>query len=324
MKVLITRKIPRAGLEMLRKHPSIEIDYRQGPPLSNKEMLEAVKDVDAMIAVIPDQINKEIVEAGKNLKLIAAYSVGFDHIDVVTASEKGVFVSNTPGDLTEAVAEHSMALLMSIGRQIVKADKFVTDGDYKFWDPMIFLGPRFTEKTLGLVGFGRIGQHFAKIAKNGFDMRILYNDVKRHEDAEKDLGAMFVDLDKLFEQSDFVSIHVPLLPSTHHLITSREFKKMKPTAYLINTARGPIIDEDALVLALRENWIEGAAIDVYEEEPKVNPELKVLDNVILTPHIGSATREARIEMARMAAANVIEVLINKKDPINLVNKDVKK
>ncbi len=324
MKVLITRKIPRAGLEMLRKHPSIEIDYRQGPPLSHKEMLEAVKDVDAMIAVIPDQINKEIVEAGKNLKLIAAYSVGFDHIDVVTASEKGVFVSNTPGDLTEAVAEHSMALLMSIGRQIVKADKFVTDGDYKFWDPMIFLGPRFTEKTLGLVGFGRIGQHFAKIAKNGFDMRILYNDVKRHEDAEKDLGAMFVDLDKLFEQSDFVSIHVPLLPSTHHLITSREFKKMKPTAYLINTARGPIIDEDALVLALRENWIEGAAIDVYEEEPKVNPELKVLDNVILTPHIGSATREARIEMARMAAANVIEVLINKKDPINLVNKDVKK
>lgn len=324
MKVLITREIPRAGIEMLRKHPSIELDYRQGPPLTHEEMLDAVKDVDALIVVIPDQINAEVIEAGKNLKLIAAYSVGFDHIDVKTASEKKIYVSNTPGDLTEAVAEHAMALLLAIGRQVVKADKFVREGQYKYWDPMIFLGPRFTEKTLGLVGLGRIGGHFAKIAKNGFNMKIIYNDVKRNAELEQELGAMFVDLDHLFEQSDFISIHVPLLPSTKHLITTREIRKMKPTAYLINTSRGPIIDEDALILSLRENWIEGAAIDVYEEEPNMRKELKELDNVVLTPHIGSATREARIEMARMAAANVIEVLINNKEPINLVNRDLTK
>ncbi len=155
-------------------------------------------------------------------------------------------------------------------------------------------------------------------------MKVMYNDVKRNSDLEQEIGALYVDLDTLFEQSDFISIHVPLLPSTKHLITTREIRKMKPTAYIINTARGPIIDEDALILALKENWIEGAAIDVFEEEPKMRQELKELDNVILTPHIGSATREARIEMARMAAANVIEVLINNKEPINLVNKDVAK
>lgn len=322
MKVLITRKIPRAGIELLRKH-AIEIDYRQGPPLTDAELKDAIKDVDAIIPVIPDQITKEVLEAGKNLKIVAHYAVGYDNIDVKAASELGIYVTNTPGDLTESVAEHAMALMLAAGRKIVQADAFTTAGNYKFWDPMIFLGPVFRGKTLGIVGFGRIGQHLAKIAKGGFNMRILYHDVQQNEEAEREIGASFVSLDELFEMSDIISIHVPLLPSTRHLITSREFKKMKPTAYLINTARGPIIDEDALVLALEENWIAGAGIDVYEEEPKVNPKLKVLNNVILTPHIGSATREARIEMARMAAANVIEVLINKKKPIHPVNKEVK-
>lgn len=319
MKVLITREIPRAGIEMLQKYPTLELDYRKGTPLSTAELKEAIKDADAIISVIPDQITREVLDAAKNLKLVANYAVGFDNIDTKAASEKGVYVANTPGDLTESVAEHSLALMLTAGRKIAAADKFVREGKYKYWDPMIFLGPVFREKTLGLIGFGRIGQWFAKLAKGAFNMQILYTDVTQNALAEKEIGATYTTMDELLEKSDIISIHVPLLPSTKHLITSRELKKMKPTAFLINTARGPIIDEDDLLVALKENWIAGAGIDVYEEEPKIHPGLKDLENVVLTPHIGSATREARIEMARMAAANVIEVLINKKPPVSLVN-----
>ena len=323
MKVLITREIPRAGVELLRKH-ALELDYRKGAPLSDSELKKAIKDADAVISVIPDNISREVLESAKNLKVIANYAVGYDNTDVKAASEMGIYVSNTPGDLTESVAEHSMALMLAVGRKIVQADKFVREGKYKYWDPMIFLGPTFSEKTLGLIGFGRIGQWFAKLAKGAFNMRVLYTDIARNESAEKEIGAIYTSMDELLEQSDIVSIHVPLLPSTKHLITRREIKKMKPTAILINTARGPIIDEDDLCVALRENWISGAGIDVYEQEPKIYAGLKELENVVLTPHIGSATRESRIEMARMAAANVIEVLINKKPPISLVNKDINK
>lgn len=323
MKVLITRKIPRAGIELLRKHPDLELDYRKGPPLSNSELKKAIKDTEGIISVIPDKIAKDVLKSGENLKIVANYAVGYDNIDVAFADSLGIHVSNTPGDLTIAVAEHSMALMLAVGRKIVEADAFVTAGKYKFWDPMIFLGPEFHEKTLGLLGFGRIGQYFGKIAKGAFNMRLVYNDVKRNEEGEAKLGAIYTSIDELLEVSDIVSIHVPLLPSTRHLITSRELKKMKPTAILINTARGPIIDEDALAVALEENWIDGAGIDVYEEEPKIYPKLKKLSNVVLTPHIGSATREARIGMARLAANNIIEVLINKKTPINPVNKGIK-
>jgi glyoxylate reductase len=321
MKVVVTRKIPRAGIEMLRKHPSLELDLREGPPLKPEALMEAVKGAHAVIPVIPDKVTKEVLEAaGPDLKIVAHYAVGYDNIAVDEATKMGIYVSNTPGDLTEAVAEHSMALLMAVGRRVVEADRFTRSGHYEYWDPMIFLGPRFTEKTLGIIGFGRIGQHFAKIAHNGFDMKILYHDVQKNEKAEKEYNALYVSMEDLLEKSDFISLNVPLLPSTRHLIGEREFKKMKPTAYLINTARGAVIDEDAMAVALREHWIEGAGIDVYEDEPKVYEGLKNLDNVVLTPHIGSATREARIEMARMAAANVIEVLINKNPPLNLVNK----
>lgn len=323
MKVFITRKIPRAGINMLREHTKLKLDYRQEAPLSKEKLIEGVKDADAIIPVIPDKIDKEILEAGKNLKIVAHYAVGYDNIDLETASKLGIYVTNTPGDLTEAVAEHSIALLMAAGRRIVEADKFTREENYNYWDPMIFLGPRFTEKTLGIIGFGRIGQHTAKIAKNGFDMRILYNDTKRAPKAEEEIGAIYSSLNDLLEQSDFISIHVPLLPSTKHLITAREIKKMKPTAYIVNTARGPVIDEDALSVALEKNWIAGAGIDVYEEEPHLYEGLKRLDNVVLTPHIGSATREARIEMARMAANNIIKTLIDNKEPPNLVNKKIK-
>ena len=250
--------------------------------------------------------------------MVSNYAVGYDNIDVKAATEMKIYVSNTPGDLTESVAEHAMALMLTVGRKIVAADRFVREGKYKYWDPMIFLGPVFSGKTLGLVGFGRIGQWFAKLAKGAFNMRILYTDISKNESAEKEFGAIYVSMDELLEQSDIVSLHVPLLPSTKHLITRREIKKMKPAAILINTSRGPIIDEDDLCVALRENWISGAGIDVYEQEPKIYAGLKELKNIVLTPHIGSATHEARIEMARMAAANVIEGLINKKPPISLL------
>lgn len=318
MKVLITREIPRAGIDLLRKHAELELDYRKGAPLSDSELKKAIKDADAVISVIPDQITREVLQSAKNLKIVSNYAVGYDNIDVKAATEMKIYVSNTPGDLTESVAEHAMALMLTVGRKIVAADRFVREGKYKYWDPMIFLGPVFSGKTLGLVGFGRIGQWFAKLAKGAFNMRILYTDISKNESAEKEFGAIYVSMDELLEQSDIVSLHVPLLPSTKHLIPRREIKKMKPAAILINTSRGPIIDEDDLCVALRENWISGAGIDVYEQEPKIYAGLKELKNIVLTPHIGSATHEARIEMARMAAANVIEVLINKKPPISLV------
>lgn len=302
----------------------MELDIREGPPLSPEKLKEAVKGTDAIISVIPDQINRAVMEtAGPSLKLVANYAVGFDNVDLETASKLGIYVSNTPGDLTEAVAEHSLALILALARKIVEADKYTRAGNFKYWEPMIFLGPRIAEKTLGIVGMGRIGQHLAKLAKNGFNMRILYHDLKREEQVERDLGAIYTSVDELLENSDFVSLHVPLLPSTEHMIGLKELRKMKPTAYLINTARGKIVDEESLIKGLQEKWIEGAAIDVFDYEPAISPELKALNNLIMTPHIASATREARIEMARMAAENVIEVLINKRPPVNLVNKDIK-
>jgi glyoxylate reductase len=322
MKVLITREIPKTAYNILKKHPSLTLDMREDAPLSEEELIEAVKDVDAMIAVIPDKINEKVLNAAPNLKLVAHYAVGYDNIDLATATKNGIYVSNTPGNLTETVAEFSMALMLAIGKKIVEADQYTRDGYYKYWDPMVFLSATFWGKTIGIVGMGRIGFHLAKIAKHGFNMQVLYHDSQRNDAAEKELGAIYTSLDDLLEKSDFVSLHVPLLPSTRHLISSRELKKMKPTAYLINTSRGPVVEEDALYIALRDKIIEGAAIDVYEKEPQMYAGLHELPNVILTPHIASATREARIQMAKMAAENVVEVLINKRPPLNLVNNDV--
>jgi glyoxylate reductase len=322
MKVLITREIPKTAHTILKKHPSISIVAREGAPLTEAELIEAVKDVDAMIAVIPDKINNKVLEAAPLLKIVAHYAVGYDNIDLATATRNGIYVTNTPGNLTETVAEFTLGLMLAIGKKLVEADQYTRDGQYKYWDPMVFLSATFWGKTIGIVGMGRIGLHLAKMAKHGFNMQVLYYDNQRNDTAEKELGAIYTSLDDLLEKSDFVSLHVPLLPSTQHLISSRELKKMKPTAFLINTSRGPVVEEDALYVALRDKWIEGAAIDVFEKEPEMYKGLRELSNVILTPHIASATREARIQMAKMAADNIIEVLINKRPPLNLVNTDV--
>jgi len=323
MKVLITREIPQAGITLLKRHPEIEIIYKKGPPLTDRQMKKAVKDIDALIPVIPDQITKEVItSAGKSLKLIAAYSVGYDHIDVAFATKRGVYVANTPGNLTEAVSEHAFALIMDAARRISEGDRFCRNKKYKYWDPMLMIGPKLRGKTLGIIGFGRIGQQLARIAHLGFGMEILYSDPIAHFEGEALLDAKKVELNKLLENSDFVSVNCNLTEETKHLIGEQEFRKMKPTAYLINTARGPIVNEEALACALKENIIAGAGLDVFENEPKINHTLLKLENVVLTPHIASATFEARIEMATMTAENVIDVLINNKPPRYLVNKDL--
>jgi len=325
MKVLITREIPQSGIEILENHPEIQLDYRKGPPLSTEELKNAIKGVDAIISVIPDLVTGDVIKAaGPQLKLVANYAVGYDNIEIEEATKLGVYVSNTPGDLTESVAEHTVALMFAVGKHIVEGDKYIRQGKFKYWDPMIYLGPKFMGKTLGIIGFGRIGQHLARIAKNGLDMRILYNDAVEKEKEEKETGAQFCEIPYLLENSDVVSLNCNLTDETCGMIGERELRMMKPTAYFINTARGAIVKEDALAVALKEKWIEGAGLDVFENEPEINPVLLELDNVVLTPHTASATREARIQMARMAAENVVEVLINNKPPVNLVNKEVLK
>jgi len=325
MKVLITREIPQVGINILHQYRDIEIDYRQGPPLSEAKLCKAIKGVDAIIPVIPDEINKKvIVAAGKNLKVIATYSVGYDNVDLETATKKRIFVANTPGNLTESVGEHAFALMMALAKRISEADRYCRAKQYKFWDPMLLIGQKLEGKTLGIIGFGRIGQYFGRMARYGLNMKILYYDVIPHPEGESLLDAKKVSLDYLLENSDIVSVHCNLSDETKHLIGEPEFKKMKPLAYLINTARGPIVNEEALVTALKVGDIAGAALDVFENEPKIHPTLMKMENVVLTPHVASATWEARIQMARMAAENVIDVLINKSPPRYLVNKELSK
>jgi len=316
MKVLITRKITDNTYNMLLR-AGFEIDYRQGNPLTKNELIEAISDVDAIVAVIPDQIDKDIIEAGKNLKIISCYSVGFDNIDVTTAKAKGIIVTNTPGHLTESVAEHTMALLLAVSRKINLADYFVRAGKYKFWDPLTFLGPTLNGKTIGIIGMGRIGRHLAKIAHLGFGMRILYTDPVKCE-IDKELDGQFCNLEYVLNNSDFVSLNCLLSDQTRHLIGEKELRMMKPTAYLINTSRGAVISELALIEALKNNIIAGAGLDVFEDESLVNPDFYKLTNVVLTPHIASATYEARTEMGLIAAQNIIDFLIKKETPKYIV------
>jgi glyoxylate reductase len=252
--------------------------------------------------------------------MIAAYAVGYDNIDISAATERGIPVSNTPGVLTETTAELAWALLFSVARRIVEADTFTRIGRFTGWAPLLMLGQDVTNKTLGIIGAGRIGTAFALKSK-GFDMKVLYTDEQRNIQLERKLAAKKVPLSELLKESDFISIHVPLMKTTYHLISEKELKIMKKTAILLNTARGPIIDEVALIKALKEHWIFGAGLDVYEHEPKIPEELKKLDNVILQPHTGSGTIETRTKMALMATENLIEGLKGNIPP-NCINKEV--
>ncbi|MGB9682432.1 MAG: 2-hydroxyacid dehydrogenase [bacterium] len=318
MKVYITRRIPQPGIDMIAKEHEVEINPYDRV-LTRDELLKAVKGRDGILTLLTDKIDAEVFDAaGPQLKVVSNYAVGYDNIDVNEATRRRIIVTNTPGVLTETTADLAWTLIMSVARRIVEADKFTRAGRYEGWAPMLFLGQDIFGKTLGIVGMGRIGQAVARRAK-GFNMKILYNDVRRlPEEIERELNATFVLLDELLENSDFVSLHTFLSPETYHLINEERLKKMKKTAYLINTSRGPVVDEISLVKALKEGWIAGAGLDVYEFEPRLTPGLVECENTVLLPHIASASVETRTKMATMAAENLLAVLANKRPP-NPVN-----
>lgn len=316
-KIFITRQIPEKGINLL-KEKGWEVLVGPEEKISQEELLAGVKGVDAILSVLTEKIDAQVMEAaGPQLKIIANFAVGYDNIDASEAKKRGIMVTNTPGVLTDAVADHAVVLLFSICRQVVKADKYTRAGKFKAWGPELFLGGDIIGKTLGIVGLGRIGFAVAERMKNGFKMKIIYYDIKRNEELEKALGAEYRELDALLKQADFVSLHTALTDETRHLINTERLAMMKPTAYLINTSRGPVIDEKALVAALKEKKIAGAALDVFEKEPELMPGLANLDNVVLTPHIASATKETRDKMAEMAAQNIIAALEGQ-TPANLV------
>lgn len=316
--VFICRPISAVAEEILKK-AGIEIKQNsQNKILSKPELRQAVKGMDGVLALLTDKIDAEVLEAaGSQLKIVANYAVGFDNIDIKAAQKQGVIVTNTPDVLTEAVAEHSLALMMAVARKVVESDKFLRAGQWDKWEPQGFLGPQLTGKTLGVVGLGRIGSMLAKIACRGLGMKVLYYDVAKNSQFERQFKAKFRTLAQLLQQSDVVSLHVPLLPATKHLIGAKELKMMKKSAILINTARGSVVDEEALVKVLEKKEIRGAGLDVFEQEPKVPHQLVKLANVVLTPHIASATHEAREAMAKIAADNLVAVLSGKK-PLNPV------
>jgi len=312
MKVYITRKIPEAGIKLLKeKGYEVEISDFDGV-LPREKLLEKVRDADAILSLLTDKINAEVFDAaGPQLKIVANYAVGYDNLDVTEAKKRGIMMTNTPEVLTEAVAEQTIALMFAIARRIVESDQFMRDGKYAGWAPFLFLGNDLVRKTLGLVGLGRIGTAVAKRMYDGFEMKIIYYDIKRNEELEKQYHLEYKNLDDLLKESDFISIHVPLLATTKHLIGEAQLKMMKKSAYLINTSRGPVIDENALVKALKNGEIKGAGLDVYENEPKMAAGLAELSNTVLTPHTASATEETRAAMSKLAAENIIAALENK-------------
>jgi lactate dehydrogenase-like 2-hydroxyacid dehydrogenase len=283
--------------------------------------MQESKDRDAMITMLSDRMDARLIQEATNLKVIANYAVGYDNVDIKAATSKGVVVTNTPGVLTDSTADMAWALLFSVARRIVEGDKLTRAGKFTGWAPMMLLGVDLVGKTLGIIGAGRIGTAMA-MRSRGWCMKVLYTtQISRNTVLEEMLGAKRVDLETLLKESDFISLHAPLSEKTKHLIGVKELSLMKRTAYLINTGRGAVIDEEALVYALKNKQIAGAGLDVYEEEPKLKPGLAVLDNIVLAPHLGSATVETRTKMSLMSAENIIAVL-KKQKPNNCVNPEV--
>lgn len=311
--IFITRQIPKQGIEILQQAGHTVRIYPKDQIITREELLEGVQGADAVLCMLTEKIDAELFErAGSRLKVVANMAVGYDNIDLKAAEERGVVITNTPGALTEAVAEHAFALILALAHRIVEADGFFRAGNYKGWEPMLLLGHSLRGKTLGIVGLGRIGSRVAHHAARGFDMEVVYYDLQPSKEFEQSYGAVYKSrVEDVLANADYVSLHVPLTHQTRHLINAERLGRMKPTAYLINTARGPVVDESALVEALKTGVIRGAALDVFENEPEAAPGLKELDNVVLTPHIASATEEARTQMAVIAAENIAAVLAGK-------------
>jgi len=317
MRVFVTRRIPEPGLEILRKN--FEVDVFEGDcPIEREELIERAKGCDGILPLLTDTIDANIMDK-TGIKAIANFAVGYDNVDVSAATKRKIPVTNTPGVLTNATADLTFALILAISRKIVESDKYLREGKWKGWDPLLLLGGDFVGKTLGIIGFGRIGKAVAQRAQ-GFNMNIIYTSRSRYPE-EENKGVRFVSLEKLLKTSDYVTIHAPHIEETHHLISEKEFDMMKPTAYLINTSRGKLIDEIQLIKVLKEKKIAGAALDVFYDEPEINPDLIELDNVVLTPHLGSASLETRTKMAIIAAENLVDALKGNK-PKNIVNPEV--
>ncbi|BBE31528.1 D-glycerate dehydrogenase [Tepiditoga spiralis] len=319
MKISITYKIPEKGINLLKEKYDVWTN-EEDRALTKEELKKLASESDGMLTMLSDKIDKEVIDAGKNkLKIIANYAVGYNNIDFNYAKKSGIEVTNTPDVLTETTADLAWALMMAVSRRIVESDNFVREGRFNGWKPELFLGNDIYGKTLGVIGFGRIGQAFARRAK-GFNMKVFYYKRNRlPSEKEKELGVEYLDLNELLKNSDFVSLHTPLTENTYHLLNKERLNLMKKTAYLINTARGPVVDEKYLVKILKENKIAGAGLDVYENEPKLTEGLKELKNVVLAPHIGSGTIETRNNMAEMAAKGIIKAL-NGEKPFNSVFK----
>lgn len=313
-KVFIARPFPGPGIEILKRRYDVTVNPTSRV-LSNRQLKRAVEGVNVIVSLLTDHIDAPVMDAaGHNLKLIANYAVGFDNIDLVAAKERDIFVTNTPGTLTEAVAEHTFALVLAVARRLVEADRFVRANKYKQWEPDLMLGMQLRGKTLGIIGLGRIGGTVAQIAQ-GFGMAVIYSDERRNKALEKEYGVTYHKLETVLAEADIISLHVPLLPTTRHLINEHNLATMKKTAIIVNTARGPVIDESALAQALSQKKLMGAGLDVFEREPHISRRLERLPNVVLTPHIASATTEAREAMSEIVAKNVIAVL-EKGKPLN--------
>lgn len=320
-RVFVTRIIPEEGLEMVRSVSEAEVWQEELPP-PYEVLVQKIASVEGLVCLLTDQIDGDLIAAaGESLKVISQMAVGYDNIDIPAATERGIPVGNTPGVLTDATADFAWALLMAAARRVVEADKFTRDGRWKTWGPTLLLGSDIAGATLGIVGLGRIGQAVVKRAQ-GFQMRIIYHDTQRRPEIEETMGVEFAAFDSLLQESDFVSIHTVLSAETHHLFGEKEFELMKPSGILINTARGPIVDPIALLSALQKGKIAYAALDVTESEPiHADDPLLELENIIITPHIASASKQARTKMATMAAENLIAGLKGEVLP-NCVNPEV--
>ena len=309
-RVLITREIPSPGIELLKSECDVEINL-EDRALTRQELLDKVADKDAVLCLLTDKIDAEFFDAAPNLKGVANYAVGFDNINVTEASKRGISLSNTPEVLTEATAEMAWALLFAVARRVVESDLFLRTGQWEGWAPLQYVGTGVSGKTLGIVGPGRIGRAMALMSR-GFNMRVLYSGNRKNNLLEDELGAEFVPFSQLVKESDFISLHVPFWAETKHMFSAPIFKEMKKSSIIINTARGAVIKEDDLLEALIKGEIAGAGLDVYEFEPSVMENLKILNNVVLTPHTGSGTKKSRDDMSVMAAQNILAMLKNEK------------
>ena len=317
-RVFVTLPLPSPGVDMLRERFDVTMMEAEGMPPDTLKRHVAETDPVGIIGMVNVPITEEIMAAAPHLRVVANYAVGFNNVDVQAATRRGVLVTNTPGVLTEATADLAFALLLAVARRVVESDRFLREGKFQGWKADLLLGSDVHGRVLGIIGFGRIGQAVARRGL-GFDMQILYSDARRaNPEVEAQLRADYVPLDELLRRADYVTIHADLNDQTRHMISERELKLMGPDHYLINAARGPIVDEQALVRALKEGWIKGAGLDVYEKEPKTEPGLTDCWNAVLLPHLGSATVTARAAMAETAARNLIAAVEGQRPP-NLVN-----